>query len=195
MTKEKDKKASKKEDKKVEQLEQQLEALQNEKEEMFEKLQRVGAEFANYQKRVPRQISDAISYEKEKIIKSLLPALDNFEHTLQKSQSVTNVEDVLKGVKIIYDQMLDILKSHEVMQIKALGEGFDPSRHEAMLQRSEEDKEDNTVLEEFQTGYTLNGRVIRPGKVVVNKLQPAKTDEPPVEEDSEESENNEKQEQ
>jgi len=66
--------------------------------------------------------------------------------------------------------MLDILKSHGVEQIKAPGEKFDPALHEAMMQKTEPEEEDNIVLEEFQKGYKLNGRVIRPSKVIVNKL-------------------------
>jgi len=67
--------------------------------------------------------------------------------------------------------MLDILKSHGVEQIKALGEKFDPSLHQAMMQKAHPEHEENIVLEEFQKGYKLNGRVIRPTKVIVNKLQ------------------------
>ena len=132
--------------------------------------QRVSADYANYQKRMPKQIADSIGYEKERIIKSLLPALDNFEHTLQSAHSAENVDVLVKGIRIIYDQMLDILKSHNVEQIEALGERFDPAMHQAMTQQSNPDKEENTVLEEFQKGYKLNGRVIRPSKVIVNKL-------------------------
>ena len=137
---------------------------------LHEKLLRVSADYANFQKRAPKQISDTIAYEKEKIIKTLLPALDNFEHTLQNEQSVENAEAFVKGVRIIYDQMLDILKSHGVEQIQALREKFDPALHEAMLQKAEPEQQDNLVLEEFQKGYKLNGRVIRPSKVIVNKL-------------------------
>ena len=81
-----------------------------------------------------------------------------------------NGDVLVKGVQIIYDQMLDILTSHGVEQIEAPGEKFDPAMHEAMMQKTEPQKEDNVVLEEFQKGYKLNGRVIRPSKVVVNKL-------------------------
>jgi len=159
-------------------LQQQLSNLQKEKDEIFEKLQRVSADYANYQKRIPKQISDTIAYEKETVIKSLLPALDNFEHTLQsfnliQDKNANSVEDVnvfVEGVRIIYNQMLDILKSHGVEQIKAMGEMFDPALHEAMMQKAEPDREENVVLEEFQKGYKLNGRVIRPSKVIVNKL-------------------------
>jgi len=154
----------------MEELRQTLESLQKEKDELFGKLQRVSADYANYQKRAPKQIADTISYEKEKIIKSMLPALDNFEHTLQNAHSAEDAEVFIKGIQIIHDQMLDIFKSHGVEQIKSPGEKFNPAMHEAMMQKAEPEKEDNIVLEEFQKGYTLNGRVIRPSKVIVNKL-------------------------
>ncbi|GAG07893.1 unnamed protein product, partial [marine sediment metagenome] len=137
-------------------------------------------DYENFQKRAPKQITEAIAYEKEKIIKTLLPALDNLEHTLTNAHSAASLkegrgsaEDVdvfVKGIRIIYDQMLDILKSHGVERIKAVGEKFDPALHEAMTQKTEPDKEENIVLEEFQTGYKLNGRAIRPSRVIVNKL-------------------------
>ena len=160
-----------------------IENLQKEKDELFAQLQRVSADYANFQKRVPRQISDSISYEKEKIIKSLLPVLDNFEHTLQNASRVENTEAIAKGVRIIYDQMLDILKSHGVEQMKTLGQTFDPSSHSAMMRKSEPEQDDNIVLEEFQKGYKLNDRVIRPSKVVVNKLT---LEQPPSQEEQEE---------
>jgi len=147
-----------------------IESLQNEKDELFAKLQRVSADYANFQKRVPKQISDTIGYEKERIIKTLLPALDNFEHTLQNAHSAENFDVLVKGIRIIYDQLLDILKSHNVEQIEALGEQFDPAMHQALTQQSDPDKEENVVLEEFQKGYRLNGRVIRPSRVIVNKF-------------------------
>jgi len=155
----------------LQQLQEQFTVLEKEKDELLGKLQRVSADYANFQKRAPKQISDTIAYEKEKIIKTLLPALDNFEHMLQKAHSAESADILLKGVRIIYDQMLDILKSHGVEQIDALEEQFDPAIHEAMMQKAEPDKENNIVLEEFQKGYKLNGRVIRPSKVIVNKLE------------------------
>ena len=167
-----------------------IESLQTEKDELFAKLQRVSADYANFQKRVPKQISDSIGYEKERIIKTLLPALDNFEHTLHNAHSADNVDVLVKGIRIIYDQLHDILKSHNVEQIEALGERFDPAMHQAMTQQSDPDKEEDTVLEEFQKGYRLNGRVIRPSRVIVNKLpeeQPSngQQDEPPEQQEGE----------
>jgi len=162
--------------KELEELRQQLNDLQKQKDELFGKLQRVSADYANFQKRSLKQINDTIEYEKEKIIKTLLPALDNFEHTVQKAGSAIQTE-IFKGIQIIYDQMLNILKSHGVEQINALGEKFDPSLHEAMLQKTELEEQDNIVLEEFQKGYKLNGRVIRPSKVIVNKLPSEQKDQ------------------
>ena len=154
----------------IEELQSIIETLQQEKDELFGKLQRVSADYANFQKRAPKQIADTIAYEKESIIKSLLPALDNLDHTIQNSAATENTEVLLKGIRIIYDQLLDILKSHGVVQMKTLGEIFNPALHEAMMRKTEPEKEDNTILEEFQKGYMLNGRAIRPSKVVVNKL-------------------------
>jgi molecular chaperone GrpE len=146
-----------------------IESLLKEKDELFGKLQRISADYANFQKRVPRQIADSIVYEKERIIKTLLPVLDNFEHTLQNAGSAEK-DGLIKGIRIIYDQLLDVLKSHNVEQVEALGETFNPAVHEAMTQQINPEKEDGVVLEEFQKGYRLNGRVIRPSRVVVNKL-------------------------
>ncbi|MBN1392665.1 MAG: nucleotide exchange factor GrpE [Sedimentisphaerales bacterium] len=154
----------------LEELRKQLENLQKEKDEIFGQLQRVSADYINYQKRVSRQTADTIAYEKEKIIKTLLPALDNFEHTLQNAASAENKDVLLKGIKIIYDQILDILKSHGVERIDALGAKFDPAFHEAVSQKADPEKKENTIIEEFQKGYKLNDRVIRPSRVIVNKL-------------------------
>ena len=154
----------------LEDLRETLEAAQKEKDELFAKLQRVSADYANYQKRAPKQIADTIGYEKERIIKTLLPVLDNFEHALQNAHSAEDVDVLVKGIRIVYDQLLDVLKSHNVERIEAQGQKFDPAVHQAMTQRAEPDAEDGTVLEEFQKGYKLNGRVIRPSKVIVNKL-------------------------
>lgn len=156
--------------KKEQKLAEQIDRLQKEKDELFAKLQRLGADYDNFQKRSSRQLADSLAYEKETLIKTILPALDNFEHTLANAGKSESVDVLAKGVKIIYDQLLSILKSHGVEQIEAADEPFDPARHEAMLQRAEQDKENGIVLEEFQKGYKLNGRVIRPAKVVVNKL-------------------------
>ena len=169
----------------VESLQEQCETLKSEKDELFEKLQRVSADYANYQRRVPKQISDSVGYEKERLIKGLLPVLDNFEHTLQNAASVENAEAIVKGIQIVYDQMQDFLKSQGVEQIAAQDQPFDPMLHEAMLQQSDPEKDDQIVLQEYQKGYLLNGRTLRPSKVVVNKLESSQ----PAEDMSDDNEN------
>ncbi len=149
---------------------QELDSLRKEKEELFAKLQRVYADYANFQKRVPKQISDSVNYEKERILKSLLPILDNFERTLNAEGSSQNLEAFVKGVEIIRDQMLGIMKSHGVEAIQAVGEKFDPEKHEAMLRKHESDQPDDAILEEFQRGYKLEDRILRPSRVAVNKV-------------------------
>ncbi len=175
----------------VEELRNKIDDLQKEKDELFAQLQRVSADYDNFQKRTAKQVADTLSYEKEKIIKTILPALDNFEHSLHNAGSAETTDVLLQGIQIIYDQMLDILKSHNVEQIKALGEMFDPALHEAMMQKTEPEHKENIVLEEFQKGYKLNGRVIRPSKVIVNKLteeQPAEQEAKPPEQTIDECE-------
>lgn len=167
--------------KEIEALQEQLDVVQKERDELVGKLQRISADYANFQKRVPKQVNDSVAYEKERIIRTLLPALDNFEHTLQKSHSAESVEVVLEGVRIIYDQMAEAFKSHGVEQFHALNEMFDPSLHEAMMRKEDPDREDGIVLEEFLKGYRLNDRVIRPCKVVVNRVP---SPEPTESEDS-----------
>ena len=154
---------------KLHRLYEQIDKLRAEKDELFAKLQRLSADYMNYQKRSAKQISESITYEKETIIKALLPVLDNFEHTLNGAEGIEDIESLHKGVKIIYDQMLSILKSYGVEQIGSVGQKFDPSYHQAMLQRAESDKEDGIILEEFQKGYRLGEKVLRPGRVIVNK--------------------------
>jgi molecular chaperone GrpE len=154
-------------------LHEQIEALQKEKDELFAKLQRVSADYANFQKRVPRQVADSIAYEKEKLIRALLPMLDNFERTLEQSHTAESVEVVLQGVQMIHDHMLDVLRSQGIEQIDARGEKFDPSQHEAVMRREDPEREDHMVLEVFQKGYRMNDRILRPSRVSVNRIPSA----------------------
>ncbi len=162
-------------------LQKQIEDLRKEKDDIFAKLQRVAADYDNYQKRSAKQITDNVAYEKDKIVKSLLPILDNFEYILANTSCGVTDETLLKGVKIIYDQMLDVLKGHGIEQVKSAGEPFNPAHHEAITHRSENSKEEGLVLEELQKGYKLNGRLIRASRVVVNKTPAPQTTPPPEE--------------
>jgi molecular chaperone GrpE len=154
----------------IQELQNQLEGLRKEKDDTFAKLQRLAADYDNYQKRSAKQINDNVAYEKDKIVKSLLPVLDNFEYILANTSCGAADETLLQGVKIIYDQMLAVLKGHGIEQINSAGEQFNPAHHEAITHRSENSKEEGVVLEELQKGYKLNGRLIRASRVVINKM-------------------------
>lgn len=162
-----------------ENLAQQVEELSKEKLELFEQLQRVSADYANFQKRTPKQIADSVAYEKKAILRSLLPSLDNFEHALEAAKTAEKLDTVVEGVQLVFDHMLDALKAHGLERIVSQGEEFDPNRHEALMQQAEEDKPNNIILQEYQKGYSVSGQVIRPCKVVVNKLptEPVQTEE------------------
>jgi molecular chaperone GrpE len=192
MTDKKQDKKTKAQKKEADKLAKQVDELSREKEELFSQLQRVSADYANFQKRVPKQINDRVSYEREKILKSFIPALDNFEHTLAGAESIDKSEDLIKGIRIVYDQMQEILKSHGVEQVEAVGQKFDPAFHEAMMRREDAEKEDDEILEEFQKGYRIGERVLRASRVIVNKLpveEPeAETEEAEVEEETGETE-------
>ena len=177
-------KESKKVNKKIEKLEQQIEELTNEKQELFEQLQRVSADYANFQKRAPKQIADSVAYEKKAVIRSLLPSIDNFEHALSHASTASGEEtldNIINGIQLVFDHMLDALKTHGVERIDALDKPFDPNLHEAMLRQSNPDKDDDTVLEVYQAGYMIGEQVLRPSKVIVNKIET----EQPAEKESE----------
>ena len=154
----------------VKELRQRIEELEAEKDLTFEKLQRVIAEYQNFEKRMLKKNSETIAYEKEALVKSLLPALDNFDHTLQNAHKAEDIGVIVKGVDIVYAQLMDVLKSYGVERICSVGEKFDPTFHQALMQKQEADKENYTVLEEFQKGYRIGDRVLRPSRVVVNIL-------------------------
>jgi len=168
-------------DPKLKEYLQQIEQLKAEKQELHDKYLRLGADYANYQKRIPKQVSDSIAYEKRSFFRSLLGSLDNFEHALKGADALTMNPDAVKGwidgIRMVHRHLLDTLKSQGVEPIVSVGAVFDPSIHEAIAFRSEPDKADGIVLEEFQAGYLFNGQALRPSKVIVNKLASASTPE------------------
>ena len=154
---------------KKDKLHKQIDKLRAEKDEIFARLQRLSADYQNHQKRTAKQITESITYEKEVIIKSLLPVLDNLDHTIINIEKLPDSGEVLKGIKIIYDQFLAVLKNHGIEQIIAIGAKFDPECHQAVVQKTEPDKEDGAILEELRKGYRLGDKILRPSSVVVNK--------------------------
>ena len=177
-------KNSKKVNKQIEKLEKQIDELKTEKQDLFEQLQRVSADYANFQKRAPKQIADSVAYEKKAVLRSLLPSIDNLEHALSHTSTANGKEaldNLIKGIQLVFDHTLDALKAHGVKRIDALDQSFDPNLHEAMMRRSEPDKDDDTVLEVYQAGYMIGEQVLRPSKVIVNKIEEEKTAEEAIE--------------
>nr|WP_297966573.1 nucleotide exchange factor GrpE [uncultured Mogibacterium sp.] len=129
---------------------------------------RLMAEFQNYKKRVAKEKSDIHSYANEKIVTELLEVLDNFERALTTDNS-TDVEGYAQGMKLIFDQLLGVLTKSGLVEVKALGEEFDPNMHNAVMTADSEEYDSNKVCNVLQKGYTLNGKVIRPSMVTVAK--------------------------
>ena len=129
---------------------------------------RLMAEFQNYKKRVAKEKSDIHSYANEKIVTELLEVLDNFERALSADNS-TDVEGYTQGMKLIFDQLLGVLTKSGLVEVKALGEEFDPNMHNAVMTADSEEYDSNKVCSVLQKGYTLNGKVIRPSMVTVAK--------------------------
>ncbi|MCK4629782.1 MAG: nucleotide exchange factor GrpE, partial [Sedimentisphaerales bacterium] len=123
---------------------------EREMEELKRRLQRLGADYQNYQKRAEKQIEQAARLARENLVKSLLPVLDNFEHTLENLETSGESQDInaiLKGVRIVYDHLMSDMESAGLERIEVnQGERFDPTLHEAMLHEESDEFEDNTII-------------------------------------------------
>jgi molecular chaperone GrpE len=140
------------------------------------------AETENFKKRLRKEKEDFSQYANEKLLKELILINDN----LERAFSATNptVESMKEGVDMILKQFHTFLEKENVELIEAMGKKFDPAIHEVLCQVESEEHEENTITEEFSKGYQLNGRILRPSKVVVSKA-PTKND--PENSDQEES--------
>jgi len=136
----------------------------NEIEELTERLQRLQAEFDNYKKYVEKEKQEFVKYSNYKLIIKLLDTIDSFELALKNKDSG---DDFVKGVELIYSQLYSLLEKEGIRKIKALGEKFNPNVHEVLL--TEKGNEDDLILEELQTGYMINDKVLRYSKVKVSK--------------------------
>ncbi|MBW1790944.1 MAG: nucleotide exchange factor GrpE [Deltaproteobacteria bacterium] len=147
----------------------ELEKTQMELEETRDKLLRLAAEFENFKKRMERERGLALKYAEESIIKELLPAIDNLERALEQGKETHNAEDLLAGVELTHKGLLTTLEKFEVASMDCVGAPFDPNHHEALAMEETDEMDPNSVLKEFQKGYTYKDRLIRPAKVVVSK--------------------------
>lgn len=146
----------------------EIEQLKAEKQQIYDRMIRLQAEFDNYKKRTQRERIAERKYQAQDLVTELLPALDNFERALQVE--VTDAtKNIMEGINMVYNQIKEALKSQGVEEIKTVGQEFDPNLHHAVMQVEEEDKQSNEIVEELQKGYLLKDRVIRPAMVKVNK--------------------------
>lgn len=128
--------------------------------------QRLQADFDNYRKRVDEQLDYQRNEGKKSVIEVFLPCLDTFRDA---KKSITD-EKVLEGVNMIENKILTALSKLGVEKIESIGQPFDHNLHEVLAVMRDESKENDIILEEYQAGYTFNGKVIRYSKVIVNKL-------------------------
>lgn len=138
--------------------------------ELNDKILRLNAEMANMRRHAMEDKERFMKYEGEEILTKLLPIVDNFERAIALEQS-TNEElnKFLEGFKMIYANLLSVLKSFGVEEIEALGKPFDPSKMEAVLTESIVEEEPNVVLDVLQKGYIYKDKVLRPAMVKVNE--------------------------
>jgi len=144
--------------------------------EAQQKLLYVIADFENFKKRNARDTEQQLVYANEKIIKEMLPIVDNLcrakDHASETNGNETSkehFEKFLNGIELILKQLNDVLTKFGVKELSAVGEKFNPEFHEAMDQVETEDHDNGTVVNEYQKGYLLNNRVIRPSRVCVAK--------------------------
>ena len=154
----------------VQALEKEAESAKQEAQENYDKYLRVFAEFDNYKKRSTREMNDFRKYANEALLRDMLTVVDNLERAIDSSND--NAEDtssIVEGVRMTLGGILDLIEKHHVAPIESEGKPFDPQFHQAFQQEESEDHPSNTVLKEFQKGYLLHDRLLRPSMVVVSK--------------------------
>ncbi len=164
----------------AEEVEQEVSESSNENEvneevaslmEFKEKFYYLAAEMENLKRRHERDMQSQIKYGNEKVLKGLLDVVDNLERTLVaiSNDEDEKVKNIFVGVDMVKNQFLEVLKQNGLEQVETDGKIFDPNFHEAMAQQPAEGKEDQEIVQVYQQGYTLNGRLLRAAKVVVAK--------------------------
>jgi molecular chaperone GrpE len=157
-------------------LENRCETAEQESRQNYERLLRVSADFENFKKRSFRETDDFRKYANELLLLELLTVVDNLERAIQSTSSENNEAGcVIEGVEMTLKALLKIFERFSVKLIEAVGKPFDPNFHQAMMQESSDLYPENTIISEFQKGYMLHDRLLRPSMVVVSK-GPGKTE-------------------
>jgi molecular chaperone GrpE len=144
-------------------LSEELESARQERDQYLDALRRLKAEFENSRKRQERERERMLSMATERLVQELLPVLDNLDRALEAGG------DIREGVLATRNQLADVLGNEGLLPVASDGQPFDPNVHEAVMGRLSEEHEEGIILQTFQRGYLLNGKPIRPAKVVVAK--------------------------
>jgi molecular chaperone GrpE len=151
-------------------LDADLGKLQQERDQLFQQLARVQADFRNAQRRLETDKQQAIQFANSKLITTLLPVIDNFERALSVDPAKADAATILKGLQIVHDQLITVLKQQNVEVIAPEpGTPFDPNQHQALMQQPSDQYAEPTVTQLLQKGYAVQGRVLRPAAVAVSK--------------------------
>ncbi|MFC3882980.1 nucleotide exchange factor GrpE [Bacillus songklensis] len=150
-------------------LEKELNELKAKLEEEENRYLRLQADFDNFRRRTRLDAEAAQKYRAQSLVTDILPALDNFERALKVDTEDEQLKAVLQGMEMVYRQLLEALQKEGVEVIEAVGQPFDPYQHQAVMQVEDSSFEPNTVVEEFQKGYKLKDKIIRPSMVKVNQ--------------------------
>lgn len=134
--------------------------------DLMDKFMRLQADFANYKRRTEAQKTEYVELGVKKIVNDLLPVLDNFERALD---SVGEKDSTYDGILMIKDQLTDVLKKEGIVEMKALGEEFDPTYHHAVLIEDSDEYDSGYVIEVLQKGYLINDKTLRPAMVKVSQ--------------------------
>jgi len=143
------------------------EEWKNENEELKNRVLYLHAELDNLRKRMAKEKTQLVAYSNERLIKELIPLLDNLELAISHGKEGGGMEQLLSGVELIYNESLKVLKKFGVEQLDAEGKTFDPTVHEAVSQVPDPGRESGMVSQVLRKGYLLNGRLLRPVQVAV----------------------------
>ncbi len=157
-------------EKEIEELKIKLEEKEKEAKENYDRMLRVAADLENYKKRSLKEKEEWRKYANEDLIKAILPFVDNLERAVNHAEKVEDANLLIEGVRLTLQQLHQTLNRFGVSPVESVGKPFDPAIHEAMLVVETDQHEPNQVLEEFQKGYFLNDRLLRPATVSVAKL-------------------------
>ena len=136
---------------------------------LLDQFLRTRAEFLNYQKRMRKELEASARFAVQDLILDLFPELDNFERAVKHAEDANDLEKFIEGIKLIENQLFKALGKYGVTPIETIGKDFDPKLHEAVVEEENNELPHHTVTGEFQRGYFLKERVIRPAKVKVSK--------------------------